>query len=96
MLWTKKKERNTRRGQQHLIQANCDNCGNAEEETKHLIVSCIVAQALWRRLTQAVNACNHRSHIPIKKIETENIFFNHEEYNHQGRPDNKEQMIKQS
>ena len=92
-LWTKKEESNTRKGQQQLIQANCDNCGNSEEDTQHLIVSCIVAQALWRRLTEAVNACTHRSHISNISIKTENILFNHNEHNHQGRPDNKEQII---
>ena len=45
-LWTKKKESNTIKGQQQLIQANCDNCGNAEEDTQILIISCPVAQAL--------------------------------------------------
>ena len=89
----KKEVKQHKKGQQQLIQANCDNCGNAEEDTQHLIVSCTVAQALWRRLTEAVNACTHRSHLPNITIETENILFNHDAHNHQGRPDDKEQIV---
>ena len=92
-LWTKKKESNTRRGRQQLTQPNCDNCGNAEEDTQHLMVNCPVAQAIWRRLSEAVNDCPQRSHLPNTTIDSESILFNHEAQNHQGRPDDKEQII---
>ena len=40
-----------------------------------------------------MNACPQRSHLPNTTIDTENILFNHDAQNHQGRPDDKEQII---
>ena len=40
-----------------------------------------------------MNACTHRSHLPNITIDTENILFNHNAHNHQGRPDDKEQIV---
>ena len=40
-----------------------------------------------------MNACNQRSHLPNTTIDSENILFNHDTQNHQGRPEDKEQII---
>ena len=76
-LWTRKKEGNTRRAAQQNEHNNmCSNCGGAEENTKHLMVDCPVAEAIWRALAQAINECFNQAHRPGIVIQAENILFN--------------------
>ena len=76
-LWTRKKEGNTRRAVQQNGHNNmCANCGGAEENTKHIMVDCPVAEAIWRALAQAINECFEQVHRPGIVIQAENILFN--------------------
>ena len=78
-LWTRKKAGNSRRAAQQDGHKNmCSNCGVVEENTKHLMVNCPVAEAIWRALALAINECLDHVHRPGIDIQAENVLFNND------------------